>query len=263
MKSLFIIGLFFLPLYLFAQTELESGGIYDTVKVIDPLHSNSMQLSIYGHYTRDLRRIGNIVNGKREGSWRTYYQNGLLSSLQQFHEDILNGVFLIFEPGAQLAREDFYENGILEGISHAFHGGVMTSIEPYKNGQLNGWRKIFVNGIISEEGNWKMGIRDSISRWYSVIGKVSIEYYYTNGTLNGSSISYYENGQVKSSGNFLNSYQNGYWKEFYASGKLSEEGDYSSGKKNGTWSFFSEEGILQKTEQYRNGDVVKKTRVKK
>src|SRR6185436_16052240 len=47
---------------------------YDTVLVQDPLHPNEKEMKIYSSTGR-LVKTGRILNGKKEGIWRSYYEN--------------------------------------------------------------------------------------------------------------------------------------------------------------------------------------------
>jgi hypothetical protein len=51
---------------------------YDTVLTHDPQHFNLAELKIYSSTGR-LVKTGKTLNDKKEGIWRTYYENGMLS----------------------------------------------------------------------------------------------------------------------------------------------------------------------------------------
>ncbi|MBA3647601.1 MAG: toxin-antitoxin system YwqK family antitoxin [Chitinophagales bacterium] len=261
MKQFFVLIIFCFPLYLLAQNNEET-GYSDTIRVHDPEHYNIEHLKIYS-VTGKIARSGDLLNGKKEGIWREYYENGFLSRVLLYHEDVLNGITLMFQTSGMLMREADFSRGKLNGILHEYTDNYLSLEENYINGVLNGWRRVYKNSVIAEEGGWKMGKRDSINRWYYEDGKESVEYNYTNGMIEGASKSFFESGQLKAEGTFRNNYEEGLWKEYLESGKENSEGLYKAGKKNGKWKIFNEDGRLQKMIEYLDGKVVKETAVKK
>ncbi len=74
---------------------------------------------------------------------RTYNENGTLNRVEEFHSDVSNGILLTFETNGSLQREQYSQNGALEGILHEYSGGILKLEEVYENGKLNGWRRVF------------------------------------------------------------------------------------------------------------------------
>lgn len=61
-------------------------------------------------------------------------------------------------------------------------------------------------------------------------GFLSIEYYYTNGSINGPAKSFYSGGKVQSEGNYKNDNEDGEWKEYTKEGLLLRKIIYKDGK---------------------------------
>ncbi len=238
---------------------------HDTVVVHDPQHYNNQDIKIYSSSGR-MVKAGKLLNGKKEGTWRAYNENGMISRVEEYHEDVLNGLVLAIDPDGSVIEEDNLTNGIKDGISHQYNRtGTVKIEENYIRGILNGWRRVYsADGKMSEEGFWRNGKRDSVNRWEYPSGKPYVEYNYKNGNINGSSKLFYEDGNMKAAGNYVDGYEEGIWKEFAdTTQKVTAEGSYKAGKKTGTWKIFSSTGEPDKTIEYdNNGNVIKETEIK-
>lgn len=265
-KSLLFSSLILIPVLSLAQYhETDSNAAYDTVAVHQPDAYNIVDMVIYYKSTQRPFRAGRLLNGKKQGIWRTYYETGVLNRVEEFSLDFYDGIILIFEDDGTLSREQYIRNGKLEGVMHDYYpGGTMKSEEYYSSGLLNGWRRFYnMDGLLQEEGMWKAGKRDSLSRWCNAEGLPSIEYNYEAGVISGTSRQFYESGNVKSTGQYSNNMEEGAWKEFYETGTLKEEGTYKAGKKSGNWKVYDPTGKLLSTQVWEQGQMVKETAPKK
>ena len=96
------------------------------------------------------------------------------------------------------------------------------SVEFYKNGKLDGMRKVFYNdGTLAEETNFILGIKEGISKMYSEKGQLIESHHYKNGQFEG-----------------LATYYDGIGNKMY-------EGNYVNGKRVGTWKFFEKNKIFK------------------
>ena len=235
---------------------------YDTVITKDPQYPNKAEMKIYSSTGR-LVKTGKVLNGKKEGIWRSYYENGMISRVEEYHEDMLNGLTLSIEATGTVSEEDNIVNGVKTGVSHQYNrNGTIKLEENYSNGVLNGMRRVFgQDGKMQEEGNWKNGKRDSINRWAYPSGKIYVEYTYKAGNISGPARLYYENGNVKAAGNYSEGYEEGAWKEYAdTTQKVIAEGNYKAGKKIGVWKTYKSDGTPDKTQEYdANGTLLKET----
>jgi len=237
---------------------------YDTVITHDPQYPNKAEMKIYSSTGR-LVRTGQVLNGKKEGIWRSYYENGMISRVEEYHEDVLNGLTLAIEATGTVTEEDNIVNGLKTGVSHQYNrNGTIKLEENYSNGVLNGIRRVFgQDGKMQEEGYWKNGKRDSINRWAYPSGKIYVEYTYKNGNINGPAKLFFEDGNIKAAGNYSEGYEEGGWKEYSDSTKkVTAEGSYKAGKKTGIWKTYKADGTPDKTQEYdANGNLLKETAI--
>ncbi len=81
------------------------------------------------------------LDGKETGTWKTYYENGVVSSVGDFLAGKRVGEWRWYYPNKQLKDQGVFENGLETG----------TWTEYYENGQKNG-EGAFVDG--KREGEW-------------------------------------------------------------------------------------------------------------
>ncbi len=64
------------------------------------------------YYPSGQKKIeGHIVNGKREGLWKSFYENGDLWSVGEFTNDRRHGKAYLYYPGGKKKMEGTYRNG--------------------------------------------------------------------------------------------------------------------------------------------------------
>ncbi|CAN5182718.1 toxin-antitoxin system YwqK family antitoxin [soil metagenome] len=128
---------------------------------------------------------GSLYNGKKEGSWATYYNSGALQTLTSYVEDKKEGWYLEFgENTNQVVKRIMYHNDQRNGEYKEFYYSTTKEQRFYQNGKQEGVTTIFYDGgKRMEEGNYKNGLRDGISRWFDQNGQVTIQYEYKEGVL--------------------------------------------------------------------------------
>ncbi len=88
------------------------------------------------YWMNDSTRIeGKYEDGKRTGTWKTFYPNGKLKIEEHYADDMLNGkVIYYWENGSRMA-EYIYINDLLDGNAYRYdENGTPTSITTYKMG---------------------------------------------------------------------------------------------------------------------------------
>ena len=88
----------------------------------------------------------------------------------------------------------------------------------------------------NHEGIWEL---------YYSNGKLKIQANYRYGKLNGSFISYYQNGGVESEGSYKDHQRKGFWKFYHENGQIKEKGNYRYGKLRGYFQSYYKNGQLK------------------
>ncbi|MEO8240334.1 MAG: LysM peptidoglycan-binding domain-containing protein [Flavobacterium sp.] len=164
----------------------------------------------------------NISNGRRDGSWISYYEKG------------------------QIKEKGKYVNGELidDWISY-YENGKIRSKGNCSNGE---WFSYSDEGKIWEKGKFEDGKPAGEWIWYFDSKLISSERNFSSGEL----ISYYDNGQIEEKIN----YSNGEWFFYDKKGKVLGKGKYEGEKPVGEWIFNHENGKIKTKINYETSEYV-------
>ena len=121
-------------------------------------------------------------NGKRDGIWKKWYENGQLACEVNYNNGVLDGIAKIYHENGKLEREVSFNANKEEGIIQAF----------------------FPSGKINATCSFKEGKENGTSYYYYENGQIRAKFNYLNGLRNGKCQSYFKNGKLRGEGNFLN-----------------------------------------------------------
>lgn len=239
-KSMFyksLITFSFLAIVNIAYAQPASGRI-DTVMTPDQENSKMIECRIR-HIDGKTKSIGYLLNGKREGMWRSYNPQGMPMSYEEYKADVRHGFTVNFANNATVENEQTYKDGKLHGTKFSYlYGSIVKTKETYRNGLLDGEKVLnYEDGTPQEISNYKNGQRHGKAIWYLQGNKPSIEYTYDNGVLSGPA-------------------------KLYSDGVLTHEGVFKNDNEEGEWKVY-EDGVLLKTVLYKEGVVIKETAAKK
>lgn len=182
--------------------------------------------------------------GNRHGLWRgTHKESNRIRYEGTFNHGKETGIFKYFDDtkaATVIATRDFSKgngscyavfydqkgNKVSEGTLanklpsgewkyYHFESKQLMTLEFYKNGKLDGVRKVFYkDGTIAEETNYKMGVKVGNSKTYSEKGQLIDSHIYKNGQYDGIAIYYDGMGNKMYEGNYVNGKRVGIWKFF-------------------------------------------------
>jgi len=201
-------------------------------------------------FAQEINKID--ANGRKIGLWKGVYEaskrpkyegtfdNGKEVGLFKFFDDTKVGSVIatrLFKPSDNSCYTTFYnQNGfkVSEGNQinkvydgewkyYHFDSPTIMTLENYKNGKLDGLRKVFYKeGTIAEEANYKNGLREGLYKKYAENGVVLEEINYKGGVFDGLSIFRNAKNEVVSKGNYVKGKKDGEW-QFLKKGKLVTE----------------------------------------
>ncbi len=181
-----------------------------------------------GYITREEKMNRRDKFGKKQGSWKSFYENGKVHTECRFVDDKLDGYFLEYGQDGNLIKTEKYEYGVLKK-------NVAELVK------LDSRNEYYENGKLKSSGTFKEGTAEGVTRFYNEEGKITNSKIYKEGDLIGEGI-YDEKG-----------YQQGKWKEFYSSGELRAEGEYVDGRKIGDWVFYHQNGKIEQKGKFLKG----------
>jgi len=214
------------------------GGYIKSVVTINQYNSQGHKEGLWQTFYPDgtVKWEGSYVDGKRDGYFKTYTENGSLKTIDKYINDVL--------------QLDAPELAKLEVKSEYFADGRIKSSGPYKNGMPFGAHRVYdTNGTVL-----KAQIYDS--------GRVVAEGILDEGNLQqGNWKEFHPNGQVSAEGNYVNGVKVGPWKYYYMNGAKFEDGKYDQrGRPIGRWIwYYDDEKVLRESNFHQglqDGDFV-------
>lgn len=192
------------------------------------------------------RAIGKYEDGKKIGTWKYYYPNGQIEQTGKYSlKGKLDGAWKWFFENGSLLKEEFYRNGVRDGISIEYDE----------------------TGKIIEEGEFVNGLEEGL--WYESNGDFYTRGNYTDGLKSGNWIQYtLIKGETKTDsilsfkGNFIEDLPDGKHVRFWDNGKKKEEGLFIMGKREGEWFQYNYDGTIFLVITYRQGVEIKYDGVK-
>jgi antitoxin component YwqK of YwqJK toxin-antitoxin module len=202
-------------------------------------------------FSQDLNKTD--ANGKKQGDWKKYYENGFVRYQGQFKDDKPVGTF-----------NYYYETG-KPSIIMNYDGDVSRTIAFYEEGKLKA------------KGNYKNQQKDSIWNYYSSAGYKVSEELYVNGKKQGTVKTFFEDGKIAEEKEYTNDVEEGEWNQYYEDGKVRMKSTYKNGVlegktyyydrggkkmiegnflhdvRHGAWMFFDEKENITKKEIFVNG----------
>lgn len=172
------------------------------------------------------RYEGTFDHGKETGTFKFYTNTDkpILKATRIFAADGSCLTTFFDEKGAKVS-EGHEVNHKQDGEWKYYHkgGAKVMSVELYKDGLLNGFRKVyFPNGAIAEECNYVKGLKQGGYKKYNEKGIVLEESYFVDGKYNGPAVFRDDYGNKGAEGVFKNDLKVGTWK-IYKEGKLVKE----------------------------------------
>ena len=176
--------------------------------------------------TNQLRYQGEFVHGKEIDTFKYYKLNrgkSVLSATKVFNPETNFIDVTFFTTKGKLVSEGKMVGKKFSGkwvYYHKSSSKVMITEFYDANGKLSGERTIyFINGVVAQLENYKNGMLNGISNWYSEANNKLQESMYKDDTLNGKSI-YYDNwGNISAEGNYKSNIKTGVW-DYYKKGEL-------------------------------------------
>jgi antitoxin component YwqK of YwqJK toxin-antitoxin module len=162
--------------------------------------------------------------GRKTGHWKVDYPNGLT----QYEGDFVEG-----KPVGEMLR--YYENGALRARMIFETGGKRSYAYLF-----------YSNGRAAAEGLYVDQHKDSVWTYYSEFdGSVRIRESYSKGLLQGTSQSYYPDGEISEEVEWKENVKDGAWKQYYKNGSKRLSGQYRNGMLQGSYEVYYSDGTIE------------------
>jgi len=192
--------------------------------------------------------------GKKQGSWKYFWENGNLKEEGTFQNDKKNGYFKYYDDSGNFKYVEKYDNDNL-------------IVDAPETRQMEIKTVYHINGKRAITATYYKGVPDGIRREFDENGFVIKGYVFANGILKYEGITdedgkrqglwkeFYPTGELKSEGHYVNSKQEGVWKFYFENQKVEVKGSYKNGKKEGAWYWYYPNGALLQEENWSNGKL--------
>lgn len=218
---------------------------------------------------------GNYKDGKLDGEWIYYYENGEISSKKNYSKGQLNGLYTDYKKGNILNYTDHLKEGGSDGLYESFaHDKLYFSLYS-KDGNNNGpFKYYYPNGKISSEGFFVNRERNYNYYEYTIDGNIKIKKTYVDNQI-VQETRYDQKGNVESEFNFANKtgvfeiknpknqiltryelkngVRNGLTTVFQLDGTKNSEFQFLNDVRHGPYKFFYPNGILSSEGVYYSG----------
>ncbi len=129
-----------------------------------------------------LKIQGNIINGKKNGYWMTYYPNGQIESIVNYIDNKKEGPYIKFSDENRIGEQGNYVNDLLEGKFIKYHYGYKDEEIDLVHGMKNGWaKKYYSNGQLQYEMQMKNDVQDGLYHFYNESNQLVIEEIFKDG----------------------------------------------------------------------------------
>jgi antitoxin component YwqK of YwqJK toxin-antitoxin module len=152
---------------------------------------------------------GELVNGKKQGEWKTFYLNGKRQAVAHYNNDTLQGQLITYYPNGNRQAKGYYNKGVQ----------VDSLLRYFENGKLS-----------SAEFNDSLGLGQGVFKIYHTNGKLGQLGKMKNGLLDDTSRTYFESGRLKAIQIYMDKHKSGRWLYYNEAGKLVKTELYKNGK---------------------------------
>lgn len=103
-------------------------------------------------------------NGKKNGTYIKRYENGLIKERGNFTDGKKNGLFINYDSDGGLHTESYYKDNLLNGSYKVYINGVLFIEMNYKNAIAEGeYKSYYGENILREEGRYHNG--EKVGEW--------------------------------------------------------------------------------------------------
>jgi len=216
--------------------------------------------NIYYYPNNQISSEGNMIDGRPDGVWKSYFVDGTLKSIGIRKNGVLDSVWIFNNELGFIKNKINYLNGKKNGYFYTFKYfknvndsmvGYLYGQELYLNNKKNGISEYYYpNGILKSAVNYYDGSKHGTTREFNNKGVLIYIIEFWHGKVIDREVINQYNGNLKV----------GVWKEFYPNGKLKKEENYSDGILQGLVKLYDLRGELLSAYRYDNG-ILKDTSV--
>ncbi|HOY32251.1 MAG TPA: DUF3352 domain-containing protein [Bacteroidales bacterium] len=154
--------------------EIDSGN-FKVVLTAKDLAKNGA-VKIYYADSTTIKAEGRVTNGKIEGLWRTYYEDGQIQSAVNYKEGMADGIALFYydnEKQTTRVELNFAEDKVTGVYREFYENGSRKAMLSFKDGMPDGEAEFYYDsGVIKISGEYKDGVKQGKWKHYTETGEI-------------------------------------------------------------------------------------------
>jgi uncharacterized protein len=190
-------------------------------------------------------------NGKISGQVKTYFENGKISEVSNWTNDLRNGLSKYFYDNGNIYQEEFYKDNKLDGEQRTyFENGKLKTTIIYKNDLI--WQIVVTNDTLGNKlDELTIDKGNGVLNTYYLSGRIQSRTIFENGTPNGSSSWFFESGKEQANLTFINGRKNGELIIFHENGEIARKALFKDDFIIGTEKTYNKKGGLVSEVTYK------------
>lgn len=188
------------------------------------------------------KKSDSLLTGTRHGKWKTYYLNGKVKSLSNFHCGLRQGNFYNYYEDGILETQEFYFEDKLQSSQSFNYDGIIEETDNIEyNFKKTRNYKTTLHKEFYENGDLKIE-----NRIVEEENDIETEYYKE----------YYQNGFLKIEKTLINNSKNDIYREYFENGNVKYEGKFKNDKPIEKHYFYKEDGRIDKIETWKKNKLI-------
>ena len=201
------------------------------------------EYKVFRYANDSIASEGTLRDGKPDGYWKTYYENGRLKSEGNRVNHLLEGLWIFYSEEGDTTLAVHYHNDMKNGLRRVYLSDEIQEDQFVDEVRVNQSRRYDRRYHLLQVIPIKDGYEHGISPVYDTTGRLIEIITYKKGFLNTREVLNRYDSQGR---------RNGYWKAFYDNFELKWEQYYKHGLRDGYYKEYDEKGNLKKIVKYVN-----------
>lgn len=201
--------------------------------------------------------------GRKQGAWVKTYKNGNTQYEGQFKNDVPTGTFKRYYENGKLQSLQVYDDKGNSSVTfYDADGKTVSSEGRFAGKQKTGTWTYYAEGKVALTEEYKDGVRNGVAKTYNK-GHLMEETPYVNGLIEGVRKAYLESGKLYSTTTYKAGKMHGDYRLYEGNDNPTETGQFENDCKVGDWTMFDEKGNKIDGTAYANGRAVNERELKK
>lgn len=199
------------------------------------------------------------ANGKKQGPWKKYDNEGKLKYEGQFKDNKPYGKFTYYYPSGKIKAESVFsaDGSIARNKSFSEDSTKLMAAGKYVNEKKDSVWTYYNNfGVVIATEVYSKGIKTGTWKNYYPDSKILEVKTYKNDLQEGPWEQYFEDGSLRTKATFVKDKLNGIAVYYQGKNLKVAEGRFINGVRDGGWIYYTPDGKVEKTEKYSKGQLI-------